>query len=110
VRKVCPKCKVQYQPDRAGLPRDFELAPGTSLWRGEGCPHCRQTGFRGRSGLYELMAMTDVIAEKVMVRAPSPEIVAAARLSGLRLLREDGWLKVRQGITTPDEVVTCTAV
>jgi general secretion pathway protein E/type IV pilus assembly protein PilB len=110
VRKICPKCKVEYQPDRATLPRDFELPSDAVLWRGDGCPRCRQTGFRGRCGLFELMPMSDAIAEKVMARAPSLEIVAAARRAGLRLLREDGWLKVRQGITTPDEVVTCTAV
>ena len=54
--------------------------------------------------------MTDAIAEKIIERAPSPQIVATARTSGLRLLREDGWIKVRQGITTPDEVVFCTAL
>ena len=54
--------------------------------------------------------MTDVIAELIIDRAPSPKIVAAARPSGLRLLREDGWIKVRQGLTTPDEVVQCTAL
>jgi type II secretory ATPase GspE/PulE/Tfp pilus assembly ATPase PilB-like protein len=56
------------------------------------------------------MVMTDAISDRVMARAPSPDIIAAARLSGLRLLREDGWIKVRHGLTTPDEVLTCTAV
>jgi type IV pilus assembly protein PilB len=110
VRKVCPKCKVEYRPDPDKLPPDFKPNGDEILHRGEGCPHCRNTGYRSRTGLYELMVMTDAIAEKVMQRAPSPEIVAVARTSGLRLLREDGWLKVRQGITTPDEVLTCTAV
>ncbi len=110
VRRICPKCKEEYEPDPATLPRDLILEPGAKLARGKGCPHCRNTGFRGRSGLYELMVMTDVIAEKIIDRAPSPKIVAAARPSGLRLLREDGWIKVRQGLTTPDEVVQCTAL
>jgi general secretion pathway protein E/type IV pilus assembly protein PilB len=110
VRKICPKCKTDYQPDAEKMPADFKLQPGEVMHRGQGCPNCRQTGYRGRSGLYELMVMTDAIAEKVMQRAPTPEVVAAARLTGLRLLREDGWLKVRQGITTPEEVVTCTAI
>ena len=56
------------------------------------------------------MTMTEAVAHKVMERAPSPEIVAAARESGLRLLREDGWAKVRRGITTPEEVLMCTAL
>ncbi len=54
--------------------------------------------------------MTEETAHLIMERAPSPQIVAAARRTGLKLLREDGWLKVRQGITTPDEVVMCTAL
>jgi general secretion pathway protein E/type IV pilus assembly protein PilB len=110
VRKICPKCKVESRPDRAQLPGDFELASDAVLWRGEGCPHCRNTGFRSRSGLFELMTMNDGIAEKVMQRVASLEILHAARQSGMRLLREDGWNKVRQGITTPEEVLTCTAV
>jgi len=110
VRRICSKCREEYVPDPATLPRDLKLEPGEKLARGKGCPHCRNTGFRGRSGLYELMVMTDIIAEKIIDRAPSPQIVAAARPSGLRLLREDGWIKVRQGITTPDEVVQCTAL
>ena len=110
VRKVCSKCRTEYEPDRATLPKDFELAPGAKLVHGPGCPYCRNTGFRGRSGIYELMLMTGEVGEKVMRRAPSPEIIAVAREAGLRLLREDGWIKVRDGITTPDEVVMCTAL
>ena len=110
VRRVCPKLKEFHKPDPATLPRDLILEPGTMLARGTGCPNCRGTGFRGRTGLYELMVMNDVIAEKIIERAPSPQIVAAARSSGLRLLREDGWVKVRAGETTPDEVVLCTAL
>ena len=109
VRRICPKCKADYEPDRAHLPRDLELAPGDKLWRGTGCPNCRNTGYRGRSGLYELMVMSDAISEKIIERAPSYQIVAVAKQGGLRLLREDGWDKVRRGLTTPDEVVLCTA-
>lgn len=109
VRRICSKCKTDYEPDRAHLPRDLELAPGDKLWRGAGCPNCRNTGYRGRSGLYELMVMSDAISEKIIERAPQHQIVAVAKQGGLRLLREDGWDKVRQGITTPDEVVLCTA-
>jgi general secretion pathway protein E/type IV pilus assembly protein PilB len=109
VRRVCPKCREMYVPDPATLPRDLILEPGDRLARGTGCPNCRNTGYRGRTGLYELMVMNDAIAEKIIERAPAPQIVAAARPSGLRLLREDGWIKVRAGMTTPDEVVQCTA-
>ena len=110
VRRVCPKCKTAFEPDRSSLPRDFELGAKEKLFRGTGCAHCRETGFRGRSGLYELMVLNDAIAHKIMERVSSLELLAVARQHGLRLLREDGWLKVRQGITTPDEVVMCTAI
>lgn len=110
VRRICSKCKEEYEPDAAALPKDLQLKQGEHLWRGTGCPNCRNTGYRGRSGLYELMVMSDAIAEKIIDRAPSHQIVAVARQSGLRLLREDGWAKVRRGITTPDEVVLCTAL
>lgn len=110
VRRPCPKCKEQYVPDLATLPRDLILEPGEKLVRGTGCPYCRNTGYRGRTGLYELMVMNEVIAEKIIERAPAPQIVAAGRPTGLRLLREDGWIKVRAGATTPDEVVLCTAL
>ncbi len=110
VRRVCPKCKELYEPDPANLPRDLILDPGQKLARGTGCPNCRGTGYRGRTGLYELMVMSDVIGEKIIDRAPTPQIIAAARATGLRLLREDGWIKVRAGHTTPDEVVLCTAL
>ena len=110
VRRVCPKCREDYVPEPADIPRDLKLEPGATLARGRGCPYCRNTGYRGRTGLYELMAMNDVIAEKIIERAPVPQIIAAGRPSGLRLLREDGWIKVRAGQTTPDEVVLCTAL
>ncbi len=110
VRRVCSKCREEYVPEPTTLPRDLKLAPGATLMRGKGCPYCRNTGYRGRSGLYELMVMTDIIAEKIIERAPIPQIIAAAKPSGLRLLRDDGWIKVRAGVTTPDEVVLCTAL
>ena len=109
VRKICPKCKKTSHPP-AEVPPDFGLTSKDKFHRGEGCEHCRKTGFRGRLGLYELLVMNDEVAQKIMERAPSPEIVTVARKSGLTLLREDGWKKVRGGVTTVDEVITCTAL
>ena len=110
VRKICPKCSVAYEPDHASLPKDFRHVVGESLRRGTGCDHCRRTGFRGRMGLYELMTMSEEIADKITERAPTPKILAVARKDGLRLLREDGWVKVRHGLTTVQEVLTNTAL
>jgi general secretion pathway protein E/type IV pilus assembly protein PilB len=110
VRKSCPKCKTAYTAEPAEVPPDLGLQPSEQLFRSTGCEHCRKTGFRGRMGLFELLVMDDAISQRIMQRAPSPEIVAAARKTGLRLLREDGWMKVRDGRTTVDEVLKCTAV
>jgi len=110
VRKICPKCSTQYDPKPSEVPPDFSLKKGEKLFRGEGCESCRKTGYRRRSGVYELLVMNDRIAKLINQSAPVPDIVTAGRESGLRLLREDGWAKVRQGVTTVDEVLKCTAL
>jgi len=56
------------------------------------------------------MVVNDAISEKIMERSPVSQLIRVARANGMRLLREDGWLKVRRGITTPDEVLNCTAL
>ena len=110
VRKICPRCKQFAPADPARLPADFAPTTGETLWSGAGCEACRNTGYRGRTGLYELMVLNDALAQKIISRAPTFEVVEAARAGGMRLLREDGWSKVRQGITTIEEVLECTAV
>ncbi|HWI56710.1 MAG TPA: ATPase, T2SS/T4P/T4SS family, partial [Bacillota bacterium] len=65
VRRVCAHCQQRYIPDPTAIPRDLKLDPGEQLTRGVGCPRCRNTGYRGRTGLYELMVMTETIAERI---------------------------------------------
>jgi len=108
VRTICPACKEPYHPDRDRLPADFDLPDDEVLYRGAGCRRCRGTGFYGRTGLFELMGINDAIREEIMARAPVDRILAAAKKSHLRLLREDGWMKVRNGVTTPQEVIRST--
>ncbi len=105
IRTICPQCKEAYEPDMDQLPADFVLEPGAVIYRGAGCKHCRGTGYYGRAGMFELMTMSEKIRERIMSRAPSSQIAAAARDNGMRLLREDGWVKVRAGVTTPEEVM-----
>jgi len=108
VRNICPECKEPYEPDPSQLPADFKHQPGQQLFRGQGCRKCRGTGYYGRTGLFELMTTTERTREHIMKRSPAGEILATAKAEGLRLLREDGWAKVRDGITTPEEVIRAT--
>jgi type II secretion system protein E len=112
VRKICVECRTSYDPRDTGekMPRDFVLEPGEKLHRGAGCQKCRNTGYRGRAGIYELLTVNEAVGERIMSRAPMSEIIAAGRTSGLRLLREDGWVKVRRGDTTVEEVLRSTAI
>lgn len=107
-RKICQHCKEPYEEEAAYL-RRFGFKPEDpgqkiTLWRGRGCEHCRHTGFRGRLGIYSLLRMNDEIAELVVRRAPLADIRDAAKANGMLELREDGLIKVLEGITTPEEV------
>ena len=105
VRRVCPHCAAQYEPSPSDLPEDFRLRPGQTLTRGEGCRACRNTGYRGRLGVYELLAMDAELREMVMQRVNAPAIAArAAELGMLSTLRQDGYAKVIDGKTTMAEV------
>jgi len=105
VRRVCEHCAEAYEPERLDLPGEFELAPGERLMHGTGCRECRQTGYRGRIGVYELLRMSPPVRDLVMKRASAPEIIARALGDGdLTLLTQDGFAKVRAGITTIPEV------
>ena len=87
------------------LPPDFELEPNQKLFRGKGCRECRHIGYKGRLGIFELLMMTPELRELVVTRASAGQILKVARRDGLKSLREDGWNKVRAGLTTPQEVL-----
>ncbi len=107
-RQICSKCKEAYRPPREAVRRlDEGLAEdeGLVLYRGSGCDHCRQTGYKGRTGVYELLVVTDRIRELVVRRAPATEIRDAARSEGFRTMRDDGVQKVLEGVTTIEEIL-----
>jgi general secretion pathway protein E len=109
VRKVCMKCR---QPAELGVEAMREIAGANGaevqVWEGQGCEDCAQTGYRGRSGIYELLLVTDVVRQLVLKRSSADIIKDAAVQQGMRTLREDGWQKVRTGVTTVAEVVRVT--
>lgn len=93
VRKLCPHCKQQGDD---------------GLWHPVGCEHCSMTGYKGRTGVYELMVVTPALQALVHNEAPESELVSTARTSGLRSMREDGQRLIDSGITSPEEVLRVT--
>jgi type II secretory ATPase GspE/PulE/Tfp pilus assembly ATPase PilB-like protein len=77
----------------------------TPIYEGVGCEKCRQTGFRGRTGLYELLQVTETIEPLILQRSSSNAIKQLAVTQGMRTLRDDGWAKVLEGVTTVEEVL-----
>lgn len=112
VRKLCKECREEYKPERDDLPKDFPWeeyrAGGKPLFRPKGCRSCRQLGFTGRQGIFELCVTSDAVRQLAHDRSSSWEIRQAARKDGMRTLREDAWCKVLNGITTVDEVLRVT--
>ena len=112
VRRLCPKCREPDTRPIGELPSDFPVermrSMGTTAYRAVGCPACRGNGYRGRMGIYELLTSNDEIRELASKRAPTVEIKKAAIESGMATLRDDGWNKVLQGVTSIDEVLRVT--
>jgi type II secretory ATPase GspE/PulE/Tfp pilus assembly ATPase PilB-like protein len=102
VRVICGNCKRS-----AGT----ALSPeGETLltFKGAGCPQCNGTGYSSRIGIFELMDLNDEIRKLIMGNEDASILTAAARRNGMRTLREDGWKKIRDGVTTVDEVLRVT--
>ncbi|MCZ6682256.1 MAG: type II secretion system protein GspE, partial [Planctomycetota bacterium] len=105
VRKICPHCKVEYEPTpnitHALAKFGHEVK---TLYRGEGCPKCHGSGLSGRIGTYELFVPNDEIRQAISDDAPLQELRALAKKNKMTTLYMDGLEKVRTGITTPEEV------
>ncbi len=107
IRCICKKCREEYTPKATEVPPDFGWK-GEKLFRGKGCRDCRNTGFAGRKGIFELLHLDDDLRELILQRSSTSKLLNAARQKGLILLREDGFNKVRTGVTTIEEVVRAT--
>jgi type II secretory ATPase GspE/PulE/Tfp pilus assembly ATPase PilB-like protein len=116
VRKVCVACRRPVEPtpqELSQLKRELGDAsqPGAPVpcvfYRGAGCTDCKQTGFRGRTAISELLIVGEALREFIVRRASAADI--RGHMAGrVRSLRQSGWLKVAQGITTPEEVLRAT--
>ncbi|HEY3248924.1 MAG TPA: type II secretion system ATPase GspE [bacterium] len=107
-RTICSYCKEPYTPPVEALHRlnlSVEAGEEIVFYRGKGCDRCKGSGYKGRTGIFELMVMTDPIRELVLKGGSTAEIRARAVAEGMRLLRDDGILKVLEGQTTVDELL-----
>ena len=112
IRIICSECKVE---DKSPNPRilrllDFseeELA-GQTIWKGAGCKRCRNTGYRGRLGIFEMVVMNTQLRDLAFQKAPAGQLRAAARAAGMRTLLEDGRRKILAGVTTPEDLLRIT--
>src|SRR3546814_9253805 len=112
-RSLCERCKEPYVPEPTDLTRvGFPWAEGEplpTLHRPAGCSACAQTGYRGRMALHEVMTMSEDIERLAVARASTDEIARTARSQGMETLRQDGWAKVAQGLTSIEEILRVVA-
>ncbi len=108
VRIICPHCKEEYIAEKEELERigitEEEMA-GRKLCRGKGCVKCHQTGYKGRCGIFELLQMTREIKALVLQTSDTNQIKKCAVENGMITLRQDGAMKVLEGVTTIEEIV-----
>lgn len=110
-RRLC-SCKERvHLPKEALLDAGFTDKDLDGAWKAfkpSGCEHCNDTGYKGRIGIHQVMQVTDTIERLILAHASTPEIEAAARKEGMLTLREAGLLKVKQGLTSLEEVIATT--
>ncbi len=107
VRRVCEHCRTlaDVSPEeRLAFEAEMDYTP-SRFYQGQGCNFCADTGYRGRTGVFEVLTVSDTIRRLLMKGAGADEIIAQALAEGMVPMRRDGMLKVREGITTPREVM-----
>ncbi|MDB2576499.1 GspE/PulE family protein [Planctomycetota bacterium] len=113
VRSVCADCRVEFEPDEDVLMElgpDADLVRGRTLSYGKGCEKCHHTGYRGRTGLFEIMTIDDEVRRLIEANASIEELREAALNGGMRSLRESGLRAAAEGRTTIEEVIRETLV
>ena len=108
IRKICENCKTPFEPTETQL-TELGLTPddvhGKKFYYGRGCGKCNKTGYRGRTGIFEIMTFNDQICDLIMKQASTNLLREASQKAGMRLLRDNGLATIYDGITTIDEVI-----
>ena len=107
IRRLCEKCKEPYQPDQQSVDK-FKLESGTTLFRPKGCDQCRDSGYKGRVGIFEVIRITPLLRDLIQDRAPLPKMEEAARKEGMQTLFDNALVKVLAGGTSLEEIVDLT--
>ncbi len=105
VRVICPKCKEPFKPQQQIMEKVEFPEENITTYQGAGCEECRHTGYRGRTGIFELMVIDGEMRQLILNRVSSDIIRQKAVRKGMQVLRDCGWQKVREGITTIEEVL-----
>ena len=108
VRVLCERCKSPFRPAADKLPPDFPQPSPEQLWKPVGCRECRETGYAGRTGIFEVLQIDTEIRRLCVERASTGDIRDSALRHGLTSLRQAGWQKVLDGVTSVDEVLRIT--
>lgn len=104
---ICNRCKMEFEPPQTALQRlGLSETTGITFYKGKGCDHCRNTGYHGRTGIFELMVVTDEVRDLVLRERPAHEIEQLAIGQGMVSLRQDAIQKVTQGVTTIEEALS----
>ncbi|MBR5591070.1 MAG: Flp pilus assembly complex ATPase component TadA [Kiritimatiellae bacterium] len=111
VRAICEKCREEHIPtdrERKMLGNMAKNIDSMKMFKGVGCPVCKNTGYKGRKGLFEIFTVDDTVQRMIFDKVPTTQLRARVREMGMRTLREDGMLKVASGMTTLEEVLRAT--
>ena len=114
VRVICPHCKTDdtdlVEEVRREIAESLGLPDpsGIKIYKGKGCDHCNHTGYYGRTAVYEILEVNEMVRSAILEKPRAEEIKRIAIRSGMRTLRQDGWMNVINGITTPAEVLNVT--
>jgi type II secretory ATPase GspE/PulE/Tfp pilus assembly ATPase PilB-like protein len=111
VRKICPKCRIEI-PVPQEVAENIKSVLGSlmpqrpvKLYKGQGCEACGHTGYLGRVGIFEVLVVSDIIAKQILEHATAQEIETSSKSAGMVTMKQDGYMKVLDGLTTMEEVL-----
>lgn len=111
VRLICTNCKREIKAS-SSMAKEFNVTPAElkkiKIYEGKGCEECKFTGYKGRTAIYEILVMNEEMRSMVLKRTSVDRIKEKALANGMRTLRDDGWIKIKNGLTTPSEVLRVT--